>query len=192
VTAFPAELPADLARLLRAFERTEPARACEQATGAYANCLAVSALCAQWLRARGVACGLLHLARSLQPFPQGSGRWPFCDPADAQHWTVRVGAWSVDWTARQFGGGQAGWPQVERVEALRARWRLVEDWACDRCPELIGHARHLELTPAGLEGTHRALARSSSGRGPFADPRYDDTPALVRLCACAQADAAAA
>jgi len=186
-----AQPPAVLAGLLREYEATDPARACKRSTGAYANCLAVSARCAHWLRARGVACGLMHLAGSLEPFPQAAGRWPFCDPADIQHWTVGVGDWSVDWTARQF-RARARWPEVERVDALAARWRLVEVWACDSCPQLVADQRHLELTPAGLEREHRALAQASSGRGPFGDPRHDDTPALVKLCACLSVGARAA
>jgi hypothetical protein len=185
VTTFraPERLSAQLALLLQEFEQTTPAQVCKRSAGAYANCLAVSALCAQWLRAGGVACGLLHVAGSLEPLRGGAGRWPFCDPAETQHWTVRVGDWSIDWTARQF-RRQARWPQVERVDALAARWRLVEDWACPRCPQLVADPRHLELTPVRLDREHRALARTSRGLGPFADPRHDDTPPLVKLCAC--------
>ena len=153
--------------------------------------MALSARCAQWLRAGGVECGLLHLAGSLEPFPHGTGRWPFCDHAEIEHWTVRAGDWSIDWTARQF-HARSQWPEVERVEALAARWRLVEDWACHRCRKLVADPRHVELTPTGLDGEHRALARASGGRGPFRDPRHDDTPALVKLCACTPAAAVAA
>jgi hypothetical protein len=180
-----------LTLLLRAFEEADAARACEQPAGAYANCLALSARCAAWLRERGVACGLLHLAGSLEPLPHGAGRWPFCDPADTQHWTVRVGDWSIDWTARQFRAG-ARCPEVEHVDALAARWLLVEDWACERCPRLVADPLHLELTPAGLDREHREVAQATGGRGPFRDPRHDDTPALVRLCECTPAGAAAA
>jgi hypothetical protein len=182
VSGVASRLPAQL-EWISDFERTEPARACTRPRGAYANCLAVSTRCAQWLRARGVECGLLHLAGSLEPSPRGAGRWPDCDPADTEHWTVRVGDWSIDWTARQF-RPHAQCPEVKRVDALWARWRLVEDWACHRCPDLVTDPRHLALTPAGLEREHRALARASGGRGPFPDPRHDDTPALVKLCAC--------
>jgi hypothetical protein len=181
----------DMMGLLREFSRTEAARACEQPAGAYANCLAVSGRCAQWLRGRGVECGLVHMAGSRDPLPRAAGRWPFCDPAETQHWTVRIGEWSVDWTARQF-RPRARWPKVERVDVLAARWRLVEDWACPRCPELVADPRHLELTPAGLEREHRALARASRGRGPFPDPRHDDSPPLLVMCACAPEVAAAA
>jgi hypothetical protein len=177
------QLPAAVADALREFGRGDAARACAHPAGAYANCLAVSALCADLLRARDVASGLLHLAASSEPCPRGAGRWPFCDPADTQHWTVRVGDWSIDWSARQF-RRRAAWPEVQRVEALAARWGLVEDWACHRCPRLVADVRHLQLMPAGIEREHRALAQSSGGRGPFGDPRHDETPALVRLCAC--------
>jgi hypothetical protein len=175
---------------IRDFERTAAARACDRPAGAYANCLALSARCGQWLRDNGVECGMLHMAGSRRAFSRGAGRWPFTDPAETQHWTVRVGDWSIDWTARQF-RPRARLPEVEHVDALPLRWLLVEDWACPRCPELVADARHLELTPAGLDREHRALARASAGRGPFPDPRHDDTPALVMLCACAPAVAAA-
>jgi hypothetical protein len=184
------ELPAEL-DWVQDFRLTEPARACERPAGAYANCLAVSARCVLWLRARGIDCGLLHMAGSAQRFGRGAGRWPFTDPAETEHWTVRVGDWSIDWTARQF-RPRAAWPQVDHVGALTTRWRLVEDWVCPTCPELVADARHMELTPAGLGREHRALARACGGRGPFPDPRHDDTPALVVLCACAPASAVAA
>ena len=98
---------------------------------------------------------------------------------------------STDRQARQF-RPRAAWPQVEHVEILATRWRLVEDWVCPTCPELVADARHMELTPAGLGREHSALARASGGRGPFPDPRHDDTPALTLLCACAPASAVAA
>jgi hypothetical protein len=182
------ELPADL-DWIREFRLTEPARACERPGGAYANCLAVSVRCALWLRERGVPCGLLHMAGSSRPCSRGAGRWPFTDPALTEHWTVRVGAWSIDWTARQF-RPRAAWPQVDHVDALAGQWMLVEDWACAACPELVADARHMEMTPAGLGRAHRALARASGGRGPFPDPRHDDSPALTPMCACAPAVAA--
>jgi hypothetical protein len=181
--AAPPSLPAHVHGLLRGFEQTRHARACEQATGAYANCLAVSARCGQWLRAHGVECGILHVAGGREPFPAGVGRWPFCDPTLARHWVVRAGDWTIDWTARQF-DALARWPAVDPIDALAARWRLVEDWACPRCPDLVTDHRHLELAPIGLDREHGALARASSGCGPFGDPRHDDTPALVRLCGC--------
>ena len=177
-------LPAELDWVLD-FSQTEPARACQRPAGAYANCLAVSARCALWLRGRGVECGLLHMAGAERCCSGGAGRWPFTDPAETQHWTVRVGDWSVDWTARQF-RPRARWPQVERVDALAGSWAMVEEWACPACPVLVADPRHMELTPAGLGRAHRALARASGGRGPFPDPRHDDSPALVVLCACAQ------
>lgn len=182
-----ATLPASdlaLAALLDEYALTEPARACERPAGAYANCLAVSALCAQWLRERGVECGLLHFAGSRAPFPDGSGRWPYFDPRQVTHWTVRVGALSVDWTARQFRPA-AGWPDVEEVGSIAARWRLAMDWACTRCPQLVADPRHLELTPPLLERAHRDIARATDGRGAFPDPRHDDTAPLTSVCRCA-------
>ena len=183
-----ATLPAELGWVTE-FRLTEPARACERPAGAYGNCLAVSVRCAIWLRGQGIECGLLHMVGRAERFNQGSGRWPLSDPAATRHWTVRVGDWSVDWTARQF-RPRAAWPQVDRVERLAASWRLVEDWACPRCPVLVTDARHMELTPAGLGRRHRALARVSDGIGPYPDPRHDDSPPLALICACAPAVAA--
>ena len=94
--------PQWLATLLEDFATTDCARVCADSAGAYANCLAVSVDCAEWLRARGVECGLLCLAGSREPFPEGSGRWPFFDSRAIRHWTVRAGDWSIDWSARQF------------------------------------------------------------------------------------------
>jgi hypothetical protein len=183
--------PAELERLLREFAATDAARACARPTGAYGNCLAVSVLCARRLRANGVECGLLQLTGSLVSLGAGAGRWPFCDPARVRHWTVRVGPWSIDWTARQLRRG-APWPLVERVDALPARWRVVDDWACHRCPEPLADERHVALAPAGLHREHRALARASGGLGPFFDPRHPEgTAALVSLCACSPPDAGA-
>ena len=175
--------PTHLALLLDEFARTEPARVCADPAGAYANCLAVSARCAEWLRARGVECGMLWLSGSREPFPDGSGRWPYCDPREFRHATVRVGQWSIDWTARQF-QPRAEWPEVMHVDALPVRWRLTEQWACPRCPELVADPRHRELTPSPLERAHREVARATRGRGPFSDPRHDGAPELSALCAC--------
>jgi hypothetical protein len=168
------------------FRKTAAARVCKRPAGAYANCLALSVRCALWLRERGVECWLLHMTGAPERFGSGAGRWPFTDPAATQHWTVRVGDRSVDWTARQFRPG-AGWPEVAHVDAVAASWALVEDWACPRCPELVADPLHMELTPAGLEREHRAVARATDGLGPFPDPRHDDTPPLVTMCSCAPA-----
>ena len=178
--------PLELDLLLADFARTDAAQACARPTGAYANCLALSALCARRLRASGVECGLVHLAGCRTDLRGAVGRWPYCDPAGIEHWTVRVGGWSVDWTARQF-RRRAPWPLVEPVDALHDRFSLVEDWACERCAEVLGDERHAALAPRSLHRRHRAIARASGGLGPFADPRHDGTAALVRLCACAQA-----
>ena len=176
----------ELTVLLGEFALTDPARACAEPAGAYANCLALSARCADWLRERDVACGLLRFTGSREPFPAGAGRWPLCDPSDIRHWTVRAGPWSIDWTARQF-DAQAGWPALESVESVAARWQLAEDWACERCPELVADARHRDLAPVRLERAHRELARATGGRGPFDDPRHDGGAGLAALCACATA-----
>jgi hypothetical protein len=179
----------DLDRLLGEFAGTEAARACAEPEGAYANCLAVSVLCAGFLRANGIACGLLHLTGCRTPSSDGAaGRWPFCDAAGIEHWTVRTGRWSIDWTARQF-GREAQWPLVEPVEALRERWRSREEWACDSCADLAADERHVQLAPAALHREHRTIGRATRGRGPFPDPRHDATPALVLLCACDQPSA---
>jgi len=179
----PVEAPAQLARLLREFAQTDAARLCEHPAGAYANCLAVSVRCAEWLRAHGIECGLLHLAGSRAPFPQASGRWPFCDPREFRHWTVSAGPWSIDWSARQF-EPQADWPDVRRADSLPARWELAEVWACHRCPELVADPRHLEFSPSDLERAHRDVGRATGGRGPFADRRHDGPPGLVSPCGC--------
>ena len=106
------------------------------------------------------------------------------DERTIRHWTVRAGAWSVDWTARQF-RPDADWPEVERIDALDARWSQTVIWACERCPELLAHALHRELTPAWLERAHLEVARTTAGAGPFEDPRHDTTGELLPLCACA-------
>jgi hypothetical protein len=178
-----AAAPTQLAVLIREFATTEPARVCADPAGAYANCLALSAQCAEWLRERGIECGVIRLSGSRARFPEGSGRWPFYDPREIRHWTVCVGAWSIDWTARQF-RPRADSPDVRRVDSLVAGWRLIEDWACPRCPELVAHPAHRELAPIRLESEHRNIARATRGRGPFGDPRHDDTPGLAVLCAC--------
>ena len=176
-------MPTRLAPPLREFARTAPARACFEPAGAYANCLALSALCVEWLRSQGVGCGMLRHTGSVCRFPQGAGRWPFVDERTIRHWTVHAGAWSVDWTARQF-RPDADLPEVEHVESLSERWSLTEVWACERCSELLTHPLHRELTPAWLEQAHLEVARATGGAGPFADPRHDATGELLLLCAC--------
>jgi hypothetical protein len=172
-----------LAVLLREFAQTEAARACADPAGAYANCLAVSVRCAEWLREQGMACALLRSSGSRVQFSEASGRWPLYDPQEVRHWTVRVGPWSIDWTARQF-RPRTGWPEVKSVASLAAEWSMTDVWACHRCLELVAHPRHRELAPSELERAHREVARATGGRGPFADARHDGTPALVTLCAC--------
>ena len=179
-----------LAMLLEDFAPSASARACADPAGAYANCLAVSVECAEWLRGQGVECGLLLLSGSRAPFPEGSGRWPLFDPLAIRHWTVRTGDWSIDWSARQF-RPQTEWPDVRRVDSLVEHWQLTEDWACPRCLELVAHPLHRALSPADLERVHRELTHATGGRGPFADLRHDVTPALVALCACESVPVAA-
>ena len=180
--------PTHLTVLLQEFAQTDAARVCADPAGAYANCLAMSALCAEWLRARGVQCGIVWYSGSREPFPEAAGRWPYCDLQEISHWTVRAGDWSIDWTARQF-QAQADWPDVRHVDSMAARWQRVQGWACDRCQEFVADPRHRELTPSRLDVTHRELALATGGRGPFADPRHDATTALVALCSCDRAPA---
>ena len=173
---------APLAELLREFARTDVARACADADGAYANCLAVSATCAAWLRARGVPCGLLKVTGSRRAFPTAAGRWPYCDPAGFTHWTVAVAGQSVDWSGRQFDPA-VPWPEVLPVGALAERWHKVERYACERCATLVADPRHLELAPATLAAQHRERARDSAGRGAFYDARHAGDPwPLTPLC----------
>ena len=176
-------MPTDLEVLLQEFARTAPARSCAEPAGAYANCLAVSARCGEWLRSQGVECELMRFSGSRERFPEASGRWPFCDPDTIGHWTMRVGPWSIDWSARQF-SPDADWPAVKRIDSLTADWSQVHVWACRRCPELVVHPLHRELAPSSLEQEHRAVARATSGRGPFPDPRHDGTPDPKSLCTC--------
>jgi len=175
--------PTHLTVLLQEFGQTEAARVCSYPAGAYANCLAMSALCAEWLRARGVECAIAWFSGSREPFPLAAGRWPYCDLQQINHWTVLAGEWSIDWTARQF-EEQADWPDIRHLDTVAARWQRVEVWACDRCIQLVADGRHRELTPSRLDLTHRDIALETGGRGPYADPRHDATPALVSLCAC--------
>jgi hypothetical protein len=175
--------PTALAQLLDEFARTAVAQACARPAGAYANCLAASALCAVWLRENGVESGLLHLSGSRGSLGAGAGRWPFYAPAQVEHWTVRAGPWSIDWTARQF-YRRASWPAVDLADSLATRWLRVDDWACHRCPQLVSDERHQALAPPTLHREHRILAHASDGRGPFRDPRHDDSAPLIRLCAC--------
>jgi hypothetical protein len=177
----PGRPPAQLTAALREFGRTDHARACADPAGAYSNCLAASVRCAEWLRARGIDCGLLMLSGSLEPLLDGAGRWPFCEPLECRHWTVRADSWSIDWTARQF-RPRAEWPEASEMVSLAARWRLTADWACTRCAVLLTDPRHGELAPATLERGHRDIARATSGRGPFPDPRHDGTPDLLSPC----------
>jgi hypothetical protein len=173
-----------LAVLLREFALTEAARACEDPAGAYANCLAVSARWGEWLQSRDVDFDLLRSSGSRTRFPEGAGRWPFYDGLAIRHWTVRVGPWSIDWTARQF-RPRTDWPEVKRVDALATEWSKTEVWACHRCPDLVPHPLHRELAPVTLEREHREIAHATRGLGPFLDPRHEGTPPLVTLCACA-------
>jgi hypothetical protein len=178
-----ADATSPLTAALRELARSGDLRACADPAGAYANCLAASARCAEWLRAREIECGLLLLTSSLEPFPHAAGRWPLCDPLECRHWTVRAGRWSIDWTARQF-RPHADWPEVRPVDSLTARWRAVADWACASCPELLVHPLHRDFAPAPLERAHRDVARATRGGGPFADPRHDGTPDLISPCTC--------
>ena len=117
-------------------------------------------------------------------FPAAAGRWPLCEPESYTHWVTVSGDWAVDWTWRQFDPASA-WPAVLPAELAAAAWLESAVWACDRCPELVGDPRHQDLAPLAMAAEHLAVARATAGTGPFPDPRHDDTPALVALCACA-------
>ena len=170
---------------VRGFALTGAARTCATPEGAYANCLALSARYAAWLRERGTPAGILALRGSRIAFPDAAGRWPLCDPDGHPHWVTVTAAWTVDWTRRQFDAG-AAWPHVVPLDALLPEWREAGVWACERCPELVADRRHRELAPAGLAAEHRAIARETGGAGPFPDPRHDATEPLRPLCRCTQ------
>jgi hypothetical protein len=167
---------------LEGFAATAAARACATPAGAYANCLALSARYAEWLRDQGVPAGLLVLRGRRRLLSASAGRWPFRDPASILHWTVAIDGWSVDWTARQFDPDEP-WPRVDAIAALDDDWEEIVSWACERCPELLADPRHAELAPPDLHADHRRRARAGASR--FPDPRHDDTAPLVTPCACA-------
>ena len=170
---------------VRGFALTGAARACATPAGAYANCLALSARYAAWLRARGEPAGLLALRGSRAAFPGAAGRWPHCDLSGYAHWVTASGGWAVDWTLRQFDPA-AGWPVVTPVAVLADGWDAVEVWACERCPDLVADPRHQVLAPPALHAEHRALAEATDGAGPFPDPRHDRTAPLVPMCRCGE------
>ena len=171
---------------VRGFALTGAARACATSEGAYANCLALSARYAAWLREGGVPAGLLAMRGSRAAFPSAAGRWPGCDPEGYSHWVTFSGDRCVDWTWRQFEPG-AAWPVVLTVDSLADRWQELAVWACEQCPDLVADRRHLALAPAGMHAEHRALARATGGAGPFPDPRHDDTAPHVPMCGCVAA-----
>lgn len=149
---------------------------------AYANCLAVSARFAQWLRDRDVPAGLLHLRGLRGELPPGAaGRWPHCDPAAFEHWTTAVGDESVDWTGRQFDPAAAA-PSVVPVARLAERWDEVQTWACEHCERLVDDPVHADLAPPPMAAEHAAIARRTGGAGPFPDPRHVDSAPLRRIC----------
>ena len=168
---------------VRGFALTGAARACATPEGAYANCLALSARYAAWLRDAGLPAGLLAMRGSRAAFPSAAGRWPGCDPEDYSHWVTFSGEHCVDWTWRQF-DREAAWPIVLPVDALTGAWHEVRVWACATCPDLVADPLHQALAPADMHAEHRALARATGGAGPFPDPRHDTTPALVPMCSC--------
>jgi hypothetical protein len=169
---------------VRGFALTGAARTCATPEGAYANCLALSARYAAWLRDLGVPAGILVMRGSRGAFPSAAGRWPGCDREGYAHWVTFSGDRCVDWTWRQFEPG-ASWPVVAPVAALADVWHEVAVWACEECPDLVADRRHLALAPAEMHAEHRALARATGGAGPFPDPRHDTSSALVPLCCCA-------
>ena len=149
---------------------------------AYANCLAVSARFAQWLRDRDVPAGLLHLRGLRDASVDGAaGRWPHCDPAAFEHWTTVVGDRSVDWTGRQFDPAAPA-PSVVAVGRLAERWDAVETWACERCARLVDDPVHAHLAPVSMAAEHAEIARRTGGAGPFPDPRHLDSAPLRRIC----------
>jgi hypothetical protein len=173
----------ELERLAAQFAAREDATHCASPAGAYANCLAMSARFTEWLRARGVAAGILHLTGMKAPLDAGAaGRWPACDPSTFQHWTTLVGDAAVDWTARQFDPA-APVPTVAPAAELTEGWNEAEVWACEHCDRLVDDDAHADMAPAGLDTEHAALARATAGTGPFPDPRHDTTAPLTRICA---------
>lgn len=167
--------------LLDAFGTTPEARAGATPAGAYANCYALSVAFARWLHERNVRCQILHLVGSRKPLPDAVGRWALCDPATAQHWAVRVGRWTVDWTARQF-SPQADFPCVKSRRRLEREWLLIDKWACAGCITTADE-RHLALASPALYEEHYSAATSTAGAGPFPDSRHDLTAPLLKTCA---------
>jgi len=166
---------------VRGFALTGAARACTTPEGAYANCLALSARYAAWLRERGEPAAMLALLGSRRAFPDAAGRWPLCAPAAYPHWVTVSRGWAVDWTRRQFEPG-AAWPAIVPESEIAEAWDDVRVWACERCPDLVADRRHAELAPAGMHLEHRRLARETAGMGPFPDPRHDVDGPLRPLC----------
>ena len=169
---------------VRGFALTGAARACATPEGAYANCLALSARYAAWLRDAGVPAGLLAMRGSRGAFPSAAGRWPGCDPEDYAHWVTFSGEHCVDWTWRQF-DREAAWPVVLPVDALAGAWHEVRVWACETCPELVADPLHQALTPAGCTPSIARWPSPRAGRARSRTRATTTTPPLAPMCSCA-------
>ena len=168
---------------VRGFALTGAARACATAEGAYANCLALSARYARWLRERGEPAGMIALRGSRAAFPSAAGRWPRLRARGLHALGDLQRRPGVDWTLAPVRPGRP-WPVVLPVEVVAAGWRESEVWACATCPDLLADRRHGDLAPPAMHAEHLAIARATGGAGlPGPAPRlHRGTRRDLRLC----------
>lgn len=113
-----------LASLVREFVARYPSFGTQ--AGAYNKCKFASYELVLYLRRRGFNAKLLHIQHCLAPnYPDAHPTWLGKRRDRWSHYTVAIGRWSIDVTARQF-DVTLKVPHVVRIQELRTMWATVE------------------------------------------------------------------
>jgi hypothetical protein len=113
-----------LASLVREFVARYPKF--QTQAGSYNKCKFASYELVLFLRRRGFNARLLHIQNCPAPnFPDAHPTWAAKRRDKWSHYTVAIGRWSVDVTARQF-DTTLKVPHVVRIQDLRLVWKTVE------------------------------------------------------------------
>lgn len=101
----------------------------QDTTNAVGECYNQSVWFAQFAADNGYRPVLVRCEERVSEWPDGCAKiWTRANPADVHHYVVRIGAKTIDWTARQFDPA-CEFPAIGKVRDLSCDWRLVDDYS---------------------------------------------------------------